>query len=204
MNSGTSRIFGIILFTVIGVSALVLGVLNAKNGIKSPLQIDATTTAQAGVAYENDQALKQKDTDSDKLSDYDELYTYHTSPYIMDTDSDNIPDGEEVKNGTDPICPEGRDCAVPDPVNYPKPVEAGGANTPNLDLPNLDILNTTNANSDVAAAAAKIRELLRSGNPSQETLDALNAISDQELVDMYNESATEINKVNNNAAQNNE
>jgi len=204
MTSGTSRVFGIILFTVIGVSALVLGVLNAKDGIKSPLKIDAAATAKADAAYQNDQALKQKDTDGDGLSDYDELYTYHTSPYIKDTDSDNIPDGEEIKNGTDPICPEGRNCAVPNPVNYPKPAESGDTGTPDIVLPNLDSLNTENTNTDVAATAAKIRELLKADNPSKEALDALNSISDQELIDMYNQSAKEINQTNNSAAQNNE
>ena len=56
------------------------------------------------------EALKKKDTDGDGLSDYDELFVYHTSPYLKDTDSDGIPDGQEVKNGTDPNCPEGKNC----------------------------------------------------------------------------------------------
>lgn len=48
---------------------------------------------------------KTKDTDQDGLSDYDELYIYSTSPYLMDSDSDEITDKQEVDEGTDPNCP---------------------------------------------------------------------------------------------------
>ncbi len=57
-------------------------------------------------------ALKKTDTDGDGLSDYDELYIYHTSPYLKDTDGDGIPDGEEIKRGTDPLCAEGKQCGI--------------------------------------------------------------------------------------------
>lgn len=56
------------------------------------------------------EALKKADTDGDGLSDYNELYVYHSSPYMRDTDSDTILDGEEVRNGTSPTCQEGKDC----------------------------------------------------------------------------------------------
>lgn len=52
----------------------------------------------------------QNDTDKDGLTDVQETTIYHTSPYLADTDSDGIPDGTEVKNGTDPNCPEGKTC----------------------------------------------------------------------------------------------
>lgn len=63
----------------------------------------ASTTETAAVS-------PQKDTDGDGLSDADEVNVYHTSPYLKDTDSDGISDGQEVKNGTDPNCPQGKDC----------------------------------------------------------------------------------------------
>lgn len=54
--------------------------------------------------------LKTKDTDSDSLSDYDELYSTHTSPYLKDSDGDGQPDNTEVSKGTDPNCPTGKVC----------------------------------------------------------------------------------------------
>jgi len=55
-------------------------------------------------------ALKTKDTDGDGISDYDELYSTHTSPYLKDSDGDGTPDGTEVQQGTDPNCPKGKTC----------------------------------------------------------------------------------------------
>jgi len=55
--------------------------------------------------------LKRTDTDGDGLSDYDELYVYHTSPYLTDSDSDGISDFKEIKQGTDPNCPIGQTCS---------------------------------------------------------------------------------------------
>ena len=43
------------------------------------------------------------DTDADTLSDYDEVYVYHTAPTVSDTDGDGYLDGEEITAGTDPL-----------------------------------------------------------------------------------------------------
>lgn len=45
------------------------------------------------------------DTDSDGLSDYEEITTYGTSPGNPDTDGDFINDGDEINNGGDPLDP---------------------------------------------------------------------------------------------------
>lgn len=57
--------------------------------------------------------LKSKDTDGDGLSDYDELYTYNSSPYLHSSAGDNISDGEKVKEGINPNCKKGDACSVP-------------------------------------------------------------------------------------------
>lgn len=51
-------------------------------------------------------AEKNKDTDTDGLSDYDESNTYATSPYLADTDGDGILDGQEIRLGKNPLCNE--------------------------------------------------------------------------------------------------
>lgn len=67
------------------------------------------------------------DTDHDLLSDYDELYKYHTDPLKADTDDDGVDDGTEIKNGTDPNKKNTQftETITPDDVNESKPVSAG-------------------------------------------------------------------------------
>lgn len=98
---------------LVGVLALVLGVWQIHNLIALPFSapqtafINTNTTASNLTNLSADspevQALKQKDSDGDGLSDYDEIYLYHTSPYLQDTDSDNDNDGAEVRAGRDPL-----------------------------------------------------------------------------------------------------
>jgi TolB protein len=46
------------------------------------------------------------DTDSDGLSDGDEVRTYLTDPLVPDTDEDGLLDGEELRYATDPLNPD--------------------------------------------------------------------------------------------------
>lgn len=103
-----------------GAIALVLSFAQLRTQLLSPffVQRKVLDRSQAFFAKQEQEAqklelLKKKDTDGDGLSDYDELYVYHTSPYLADTDGDSIPDGEEVARGIDPNCPEGKTCIDP-------------------------------------------------------------------------------------------
>ena len=53
-----------------------------------------------------DLSATRADTDLDGVSDYDEIYVYHTNPLRADTDGDGLTDGEEVQRGTDPLKPD--------------------------------------------------------------------------------------------------
>ena len=224
MRNGSSRVLGIILFTLIGASALVLGVMNTGHSISTPMEADLNATERFSDAVNGGNtnadiaALKSKDTDGDGLSDYDELYVYHTSPYIKDSDSDGIPDGTEVKNGTDPNCPQGQDCGTPAPVNNPQTAASDQAAP---DITNIDDLmnayqtdgSSPSANDNAApptlapdlstdtiptatvSDAAQIRQLLKDQGLSD---DVLNSIDDQTLVQMYNDSAKSVNNSNSN------
>ncbi|MDZ7798634.1 MAG: hypothetical protein U5L76_03365 [Patescibacteria group bacterium] len=46
--------------------------------------------------------IKKADTDSDGLSDYEEVYIYKTDPKNKDTDGDGFSDGEEVDKNYNP------------------------------------------------------------------------------------------------------
>ncbi|MCK5151989.1 MAG: hypothetical protein KAQ65_09115, partial [Candidatus Thorarchaeota archaeon] len=47
------------------------------------------------------------DFDGDGLSNADEVRVYKTSPFLADTDGDEIPDGYEVEVGLDPLARDG-------------------------------------------------------------------------------------------------
>jgi hypothetical protein len=190
MEGGSSRVFGIILFVLVGASALALGVMNMGKNISEPMRVDPAVTAAMEAALNGQAVDKTKDTDGDGLSDYDELNVYHTSPYIKDSDSDGKSDGEEVKNGTDPNCPEGRDCGVS------APIANTNVNT-NESLLNLPVDETPVA-GDTAAMAAQIRALLKEQGVSDEMLASFD---DQTLIDMYNESAASTANQNSNTNQ---
>lgn len=89
----------------------------------------STTTAEAGINMASDEILfgdgvdtdkdglddvreneigtspYQVDTDGDELSDGDEVIIWKTDPLNKDTDKDTYPDGSEVKNGYNPLGP---------------------------------------------------------------------------------------------------
>ncbi|MFA5183969.1 MAG: hypothetical protein WC456_00400 [Patescibacteria group bacterium] len=138
--------------------------------------------------------LRSKDTDNDGLSDYDEIYTYNTSPYLEDTDSDNLSDREEVERGTDPNCPEGQNC------NLSVPVETDSATSSATDLPPAAPVDLNASGTDEAALqnalsgqvdAAALRALLISAGANKEDLDK---ISDADLMRSYQETLNKQNQ----------
>jgi len=52
----------------------------------------------------SEEQLRERDSDGDGLSDYDELFVYNTNPLSADTDDDGLSDTDEINNhGTDPL-----------------------------------------------------------------------------------------------------
>lgn len=113
MASGPQPQEQLVFFAVIlgGIAALIFGIAYAKDHITDPLAFEPV---HIKTIEEQDQAkleeLRTKDTDADKLSDYDELYVWKTSPYIQDSDSDGYDDKTEIESGNDPNCPQGTEC----------------------------------------------------------------------------------------------
>jgi len=147
----------------------------------------ATVTDLSDTDYNN--FLKNTDTDQDGLSDYDEIYVYKTSPYLEDTDSDGLSDKKEVDNGTDPNCPQGKDCNAAIDTSAAATINASGALINTGSLTNLSstsadetaLQNALNGSSDAAA----LRQLLiESGTASAADLSQ---ISDADLMKSYQE-----------------
>lgn len=59
----------------------------------------------AAAPAHTDDASTPDDHDNDGLSKHDELFTTHTNPFLADTDFDGINDGDEYRNGTNPLNP---------------------------------------------------------------------------------------------------
>ncbi|NUM25558.1 MAG: hypothetical protein HUU49_02930 [Candidatus Buchananbacteria bacterium] len=161
---------------VLGLAAVVLGFFQFKWNINSYFVVKPTDplTLNANINTEQDLlGLRQKDTDLDGLSDYDELKIYATSPYLPDTDSDGIDDKTEIAKKTNPTCPEGKDCFVEWSVLDP---QSGS-------LVGIDLQAT-----DEERAAQLRRALVQEGLDPQE----LAQLSDQEILALYQELLNQI------------
>jgi thrombospondin type 3 repeat protein len=101
------------------------GVSNASEYLKhsNPLVVDSDsdglTDYQEIVTYLTDPA--RADSESDGLSDKDEVVTYQTDPWLADTDGDGYHDVVEVLQGGNPTDPSG----LPQPLlNYSQSFES--------------------------------------------------------------------------------
>ncbi|WP_196219986.1 dockerin type I domain-containing protein [Haloarcula sp. K1] len=63
---------------------------------------------------DNGTLLSVNDTDGDSLTDAEEIKHYGTNPLVIDTDNDTVPDGLEVKQGTDPLSRDSDGDGTPD------------------------------------------------------------------------------------------
>lgn len=180
---------------VFAILIIVLWAAQLRNNIYGPFNSGTAGNLATTEATDQTQALKNKDTDSDSLTDYDELNVHGTSPYLADTDSDGLADSAEIKNNTDPNCPQGRTCAG-------ELLQSAAAADATNDTLN-SLLNqfgataatgqqtsgTTNLNSEQLNAlknidAASLRQLLMESGMDKAALDK---ISDADLLKSFQE-----------------
>ena len=101
-------------FSIFALTAVVFGFIRISNNLHLTFNTDGADSAASGEALLEETKQKITDTDTDGLSDWAELNTHGTSPYLADSDSDGISDSEELKNSTDPNCPKGKNCGASD------------------------------------------------------------------------------------------
>lgn len=139
---------------------------------------------------------RSTDTDTDGLSDYDELNVYKTSPYLADTDGDNLNDGDETKNGTDPNCPLGKDC-VGQTVFIPgqNPESNVSITAPDLSLSSDQAEILKNAFGDKPDPQT-IRAALTQTATKDEDKAMIDKLTDQQLLDLFNQMTAESAQTN--------
>jgi hypothetical protein len=107
----------LIFVVIVSFAALCFGGYYLWHHVAAPFAISYTGSryiSQDDQENAKKQKAKMSDTDSDGLSDYDELYIFGTSPYLLDSDSDGYADMAEVQGGQDPNCAQGSTCEADD------------------------------------------------------------------------------------------
>ncbi|MFA5954772.1 MAG: hypothetical protein WC817_04515 [Patescibacteria group bacterium] len=163
---------GLLLTTIfiIGGSAIILGGISIRKSVYAPFAVSSDGQNQDIFAAANGSITNSNiDTDGDGLSDADEVNVYKTSPYLADSDSDGIPDGQEIANSTDPNCPTGQDCSSPAP--------AAGAGTAIVPITGANPTATT-----PTPTPTELRALLKQSGMSEQEIAGL---TDAQLIASY-------------------
>ncbi len=201
-----NRKTALVVLSIFSVAIIAMWFINFKQNLKTPfivkgdiLASDDNKSSCADGNCENNLSsdnldLKLKDTDSDGISDWDELFVYNTSPYLEDTDGDGLSDYEEIfVYMTDPSCPEGQECQSSiykddtqavnsslDDLSYFENLLEGLGETDDKELP--EILKPE------AVSPEYLRKELLGAGISQEDLDLIN---DEQLLEIYQEALSE-------------
>lgn len=189
--------------STITVAILAMWFLQFKQNITAPLyrQLGFNNNQEIETALQNknessqnqqqDEALKNVDTDKDGLSDYDELNIYKTSPFIEDSDSDGVLDKVEVDRGQDPNCPIGKDCSGSVLTN---PIATDNTNKSEINsiTPPTNVVtatnNTSSSESLLPTDATSLRQVLVESGMDKTVLEQF---SDSELLEAYQEAFKE-------------
>lgn len=189
---------GLGVFVSVGALATIFGLFYISSHLGSPFQIDYDgPLVYVGEEYTEQQLieLQQKDTDGDGLNDYEELYVYSTSPYLEDTDGDDITDAAEIASGRDPNCITGEDCgsdgAYQDGEVAPDVSDFTDATDPSL----MDATNTYTQGQIAASGAAeeqgRVDLIIESFTPDEIRAVLSDAIPAEEVAQMSDQEAIE-------------
>ncbi len=181
--------FGIIIFTVFGVLTLLFSGWYLRAQIRAPfltsrrsLEVSRKYLDAQNKATRVEEEQKTKDTDGDGISDWDELNVYHTSPYLVDSDSDGILDGVEAAQGTDPNCPKDRDCQLRLDVTGDRGTTSSAQALLGTGAPiRPEVASSTFPSANMTPP--EIRRFILSNHLATEA--EVNALSDQSLVILY-------------------
>lgn len=202
------------LFVVFGAGALILGFMQINYRLDNPFFIITQSDSNAPIVLSTDEAeakalaeSKTKDTDADGLMDYDEQYTYKTSIYMADTDADGYSDKQEIDSGYNALCPSGKDCTgvgavdnqsgvLSQPETMKKALLQYGFTESQLSQMSNDEIkkqymfySTQAPTATPTTEAQALRQaILQAGIVTE---DQLKTLTDEEIMQIYNESASQ-------------
>ncbi len=173
--------FGLLLFSITGVVGLILSVVFLLKQIRDPFQLDYTGEAYVSLtdrALQEIEQQKENDTDSDGISDYEEINVYRTSAYLADSDGDGFDDGREVNSGNDPNCPVDQDCGRGVDAGVNSAVRSADLRE-DIPFEEAGLTGSIENEEDLKAylsalSTTQIREALLQAGVDAETIDALN------------------------------
>lgn len=174
------------LLATLGVSGIIFGAYRVYDAVYGTLSVpEEERVSLTELQHQSEEALvssiltlQTQDTDDDGLTDYEEFYSYGTSPYLKDSDSDGLLDLAELKGGTDPLCHKDQRCA-------PKSSASDILDELKAQIPAYPSAPSgTQAQGVEDMSGAQLRELLeQSGFPK----DQLDTLTDEELEKKWNE-----------------
>lgn len=178
----------VIVLALLAILIFIFWIFQMRKQLTGPFDVGQDKIAKNNpVATTTDSRLQ--DTDGDGLSDYDEINVYYTSPYLEDSDSDGLTDSAEIKNETDPNCPQGQNCnALADNVAASSSTPSAGGDNATITAPEVNAdgidskLLQTALNGQIDAAS--LRQILISSGVDKSILDQ---ISDEDLMKSYQE-----------------
>lgn len=164
---------GFILLLIFAITGLSLGFLQIRNTMLKPFALTNTIPSTVKEEVNDISALRFRDTDSDGLNDYEELYIDGTSPYLYDTFSYGFSDKEVVERGL-PRCPNaGENC-----------LDAGtviASSSSKITPPSSEDATAVSDLQNLLTNPSEMRKLLIQSGVEKEVLDK---ISDQDLINM--------------------
>ncbi|MFH1187427.1 MAG: hypothetical protein V1688_01035 [bacterium] len=186
LNIGQKAMAAVLVFSVAIV--FFFGIWQFKKTISFPFENVATSQTQTSAGDQQQDssiiAMQNKDTDGDGLSDYEEIYIYKTSPYLADSDSDNIDDKKEIDTGSNPNCPEGKDCGVASPQEQNDASDNSSTAKDNTATDTFDFSSLNNLSDSGSLSASDLSNLENSASAT----DLFSDLSVSEIRDLLKES----------------
>lgn len=170
----TEQKMAFILLLVFSVLGVVLGFVQIRNNLYGPLALNNNVPGSIKDTVNSVDALKYRDTDGDGLTDFDELYKYGTSPYLLDTFGYGMSDKEVIDKGL-ALCPNaGKNCSDAGTVMDVAATTTSAASAA--------VTSTSPTEADFYAAInnpAALRQMLLQSGVSK---DVLKNVSDSDLM----------------------